>query len=198
MLARGLVVAYPTDTVYGLAVDPRNPEAVRRLFALKARDASSALTLIAADLEQARLAAELGETAEQLARAFWPGPLTIVGLARAGLTAEAVAGGDTVGVRVPDHAVAVALAREAGFPVTATSANVSGQPASSSAAVVLAALPALTPSSTQVHRREGCRPRSSGACDGHVELVRAGAVSWERVLTLESLFEDRALEEALE
>ena len=68
----------PTDTLYGLAVDPRNAAAVQRLYALKGRPEASALTLIAADLAQARLAARLTPPAEVLARAWWPGPLTVV------------------------------------------------------------------------------------------------------------------------
>src|SRR5918993_1589662 len=82
MIHDGLVVAYPTDTLYGLAVDPRNAGAVRRLFELKGRPESSALTLIAADLPQARAAGEMAVTAERLAATWWPGPLTIVMRAR--------------------------------------------------------------------------------------------------------------------
>src|SRR3954452_11965630 len=78
----GLVVAYPTDTVYGLAVDPRNADAVRRLFALKGRPESSALTLIAADLAQVGAAGEMSADAGRLAARWWPGPLTIVMRAR--------------------------------------------------------------------------------------------------------------------
>src|SRR3954471_7131728 len=75
MLRRGLVVAYPTDTLYGLAVDPRNADAVRRLFALKGRPESSALTLIAADAAQVRGVGEMTAQAARLAEQWWPGPL---------------------------------------------------------------------------------------------------------------------------
>src|SRR5215831_4905635 len=78
MIRAGRIVAYPTDTLYGLAVDPRSAAAVERLYALKGRPETSALTLIAADVEQARLAARLTPVAETLARRWWPGPLTIV------------------------------------------------------------------------------------------------------------------------
>src|SRR5690349_19470370 len=84
MVGDGLVVAYPTDTLYGLAVDPRNADAVRRLFALKGRPETSALTLIAADAEQARVAGDMTGHAERLAARWWPGPLTIVVPAHAG------------------------------------------------------------------------------------------------------------------
>src|SRR4029079_3463144 len=78
MIRAGLVVAYPTDTLYGLAVDPRNAYAVTRLFARKGRPERSPLTLIAADVAHVRAAAEMSAQAERLAAAWWPGPLTIV------------------------------------------------------------------------------------------------------------------------
>src|SRR3954468_4564822 len=118
MIRRGLVVAYPTDTLYGLAVDPRNAEAVSRLYDLKGRAETSALTLIAADLAHVRAAAEMTAQAERLATRWWPGPLTIVLRARGIIARETLAGGTTVGVRVPGHAVAVALARDSGFAIT--------------------------------------------------------------------------------
>ncbi|HEX4565491.1 MAG TPA: Sua5/YciO/YrdC/YwlC family protein, partial [Vicinamibacterales bacterium] len=91
-LREGLIVAYPTDTLYALAVDPRNAAAVQRLYAVKGRPETSALTLIAADLPQARRAAHLTAPAEVLAREWWPGPLTIVVYADATLTPAALAG----------------------------------------------------------------------------------------------------------
>ena len=182
LIRDGLVVAYPTDTLYGLAVDPRNDAAVRRLFALKGRPESSALTLIAADLAQAREAAEVTAAAERLAAEWWPGPLTIVMRARPGLAAGTLAGGTTVGVRVPGHAVAVALARESGFCVTATSANRSGEAAASSPEALTAALP-------DVDAILDAGPAPGGAPSTLVEvsargatLLRAGVVPWERVL----------------
>src|SRR3954469_23901829 len=113
LIRRGLVVAYPTDTVYGLAVDPRNAGAVKRLFDLKGRPETSALTLIAADLSHVRAAGEMTADAERLAAHWWPGPLTIVVPARAILARETLAGGETVGIRIPDHAAAIALAHDA-------------------------------------------------------------------------------------
>src|SRR5882672_953130 len=88
LIRDGLVVAYPTDTLYGLAVDPRNAAAVRRLYELKGRAEGSALTLIAADLAHARAAGDLTPNAERLAARWWPGPLTIVVRARPILARE--------------------------------------------------------------------------------------------------------------
>lgn len=182
MIRDGLIVAYPTDTLYGLAVDPRNRAAVRRLYALKGRAESSALTLIAADIAQARLAARLTPAAEALAARWWPGPLTIVVRAGESLAPEALAGGETVGIRVPDHAVAVDLAREAGFCITATSANRSGEAAPASADAVLAALPHVDAIVDAGPARGGAPSTIVSALDRDIALIRDGAVPWKRVL----------------
>ena len=182
MIRSGLVVAYPTDTLYGLAVDPRNAGAVRRLFDLKGRPETSALTLIAADLAQVREAAEMTAAAERLAGRWWPGPLTIVIAARPALARETLAGGATVGVRVPDHPVAAALARAAGFCVTATSANRSGLAATAAADAVAEALPGLDAVLDAGPAPGGLPSTIVNACERDVTLVRAGAVPWDRVL----------------
>ena len=181
-IGRGLVVAFPTDTVYGLAVDPRNAEAVQRLFALKGRPETSALTLIASDLEQVRAVAEMDATAERLAELWWPGPLTIVLRARDGLAAETLAGGSTVGVRIPNHPVARALARASYFCVTATSANPSGQPAVSSAEAVVRALPGVDVILDAGESHGGAPSTIVDGSNDTITLVRAGAIDWERVL----------------
>ena len=186
VLNRGGLVAYPTDTLYGLATDPRRDDAVARLFAAKGRDATAAVPLIAASLDQAREAAIFGDRELRLARAFWPGPLTIVLPARSGLAAAALGGGTTVALRVPAHAVARALAAAFGFPITATSANRSGTfPAVTGAGVVEAL-------DTVLDRQDvllDCGAVTGGPPSTIVEmaesgprLVRAGAVAWNRVL----------------
>lgn len=182
-LRDGLIVAYPTDTLYALGVDPRNPAAVQRLYALKGRPETAALTLIAADVTQARRAAHLTTRAEVLARAWWPGPLTIVVYAEPTLTPAALAGGNTVGIRVPDHAVAVDLARAADFCITATSANRSGEPAPASPDEVLAAVPGVDAILDAGPAPGGAPSTIVAVLDRDVTLIRAGAVPWERVLT---------------
>jgi L-threonylcarbamoyladenylate synthase len=182
MIRDGLVVAYPTDTLYGLAVDPRNADAVQRLYALKGRPETSALTLIAADIAQASRAAALTPLAERLARDWWPGPLTIVLPADSVLAPSALAGGRTVGIRVPAHAVAVELAREAGFCITATSANRSGSPPCSSPDAVRAALPDLDAIVDAGPAPGGDPSTIVGASDRAVTLIRTGALPWDRVL----------------
>jgi L-threonylcarbamoyladenylate synthase len=182
LLRDGRVVANPTDTLYGLAVDPRNAVAVRRVFELKGRAETSALTLIAADEAQAEAAAEFNTLASRLAAHWWPGPLTIVVTARPFLAREMLADGTTVGIRVPDHPVAQALARAFGFPVTATSANRSGTIAAVTAEDVIEMLPGIDAVIDGGHVRGGAPSTLVSAHDGRETLLREGAVAWDRVI----------------
>jgi L-threonylcarbamoyladenylate synthase len=182
MVRAGLIVAYPTDTLYGLAVDPRNAEAVRRLYELKGRPETSAMTLIAADVSHVRAAGDLTADAERLAARWWPGPLTVVVPARPILAREGLANGTTVGVRIPDSLVASAFARDTGFCVTATSANRSGAAAAATPAAVAAALPDVDAILDAGPSRGGAPSTIVDASTGRVTLIRAGAVPWERVL----------------
>ncbi len=185
-LAAGEVVAYPTDTLYGLAVDPRNAEAVTRLFAVKGRAGEAAVPVIAADLDQ--VLAQVGRMTDadlRLAARFWPGPLSLVIEAWPALAPGVASAAGTVAVRVPALAVAREMARSAGHPITATSANLTGcapavtadevaQALGEAVAIVVDAGPATGgPPSTIVRVRAG-----------RAELVRAGAIPWSRVLEL--------------
>lgn len=183
VLRNGGVVAYPTDTLYGLAVDPRNTAAVARLFALKERDTSSAIPLIAASLEQARDAGAFSNLHLRLAKSFWPGPLTIVLPAAAVIARELLGAGSTVALRVPAHPTAQALAARHGFCITSTSANRSGELAATTAQqvsnelmtgidLVLDGGPSPGGAPSTIVDVTGDRPR----------LVRAGAIAWDRVL----------------
>jgi L-threonylcarbamoyladenylate synthase len=179
----GGVVAFPTDTLYGLAVDPRSDEALERLFAAKGRDAGVAVPLIAADMSQAREMGTFGETELRLARAFWPGPLTIVVPASPAVSRRALGGRDTVGIRVPAHEVAAALCRSATICLTATSANLSGHPAPASAADIDPELLARIDGVLDAGPAPGGPPSTVVTIvSGRAELVRAGAIAWERVL----------------
>jgi L-threonylcarbamoyladenylate synthase len=127
-LREGLVVAYPTETVYGLGVDARSSGALARLRELKGRDAEQGLSLLIADLAVLEhWAPQLPARARALARAFWPGPLTLVVPVAAGPLA-AVATSDGVGFRCSPQPTAAALAAAFGAPLVSTSANRSGQP----------------------------------------------------------------------
>ncbi|ETT42089.1 Sua5/YciO/YrdC/YwlC family protein [Paenibacillus sp. FSL R7-269] len=139
LLRNGETVAFPTETVYGLGADARNTAAVEAVFAAKGRPSDNPLIVHIArreDLE--RLVTEVHPVASALIDAFWPGPLTLVLPVRPGVLSPLVTAGlDTVGVRMPDHPVALALLRAADCPVAAPSANRSGRPSPTLAAHVL-------------------------------------------------------------
>lgn len=181
-LRAGRVVAYPTDTLYGLAVDPRDDGAVERLFALKGRDARVAVPLVASSLQQAMQAGELGPREQRVAQAYWPGPLSIVVPARDSLARSALGGGRTVALRVPAHAVARQLAAQLGFCVTATSANATGQPPAATADAVAIALPGVD-LLLDGGDAPGGAPSTIIAFDrDRPVLLRAGAIPWDRVI----------------
>ncbi len=182
LLRDGRVVGFPTDTFYGLAVDPRNAAAVRRLYELKGRAGTSALTLIAADVSQAEHCVALDTSARALATAWWPGPLTIVAAATTAVVPEVLAGGTTVGVRVPDHAIARALARTFEFCITATSANRSGEPPAVTAKDVLTALPDVDCVIDGGPTPGGAPSTIVDARAGGPRLLREGAIAWDRVI----------------
>lgn len=128
LLARGGLVAVPTETVYGLAGDARNPTAIARIFAAKGRPASNPLISHVADLDAARALAHVPPLAERLAAAFWPGPLTLVLPRRADspVCDLACAGLNTIALRVPAHPLMRQLLAATRFPLAAPSANPSG------------------------------------------------------------------------
>ena len=182
VLRRGGVIAYPTDTLYALGVDPRIGDAVARLFEVKGRDHAQAVPLIAADEEQVRQVAELSPLGERLARRFWPGPLTLVVLARAPLASGVRSPDGSVAVRVPRHDVSRDLAAGLGFCITATSANVSGHPPAAAAAAVQQALGDRI-DLVLAGDAPGGPPSTIVDVRGEVpRLVRAGVVPFDRVL----------------
>jgi L-threonylcarbamoyladenylate synthase len=182
-LRSGAVVAYPTDTLYGLAVDPRSDDAVERLFAAKGRERGMAVPIIASGLAQAQMAGAFGPRELRLAEVFWPGPLSIVIPAARVMSRSALGGKTTIAVRVPSHAVARALATVFGFCITATSANLSGAPATASPDVVAATFEQQVDVLLDAGPAPGGPPSTLVGFDetGPV-LIRAGAIAWERVL----------------
>jgi L-threonylcarbamoyladenylate synthase len=137
VLARGGVVAFPTETFYGLGAAALDADAVRRVFALKGRPANNPLLVIVDGIAMAETVAEIPERARPLIARHWPGALTLVFRARTVVPEEIGAGTGTVGVRWSRHPVARGLATALGAPVTAPSANPSGAaPASAAADVV--------------------------------------------------------------
>lgn len=134
VLRSGGTVAFPTETVYGLGADALNPEAVQKVFAAKGRPSDNPLIVHLAGVEMLEdYVDEIPPVAEKLAEAFWPGPLTMV-LKRSILVSDLVSAGlETVGVRVPNHPVALALLRKFGEGIVAPSANLSGRPSPTTA-----------------------------------------------------------------
>jgi len=170
VLKRGGVVVFPTETAYGLAADATNTKAVAKIYQIKGREAGKSLPLIASDQKMAERYVRLSPAMKKLAKIHWPGPLTIVsppnkGKSGGGLARRVVRDG-TIAIRVADHAIARALAKGLGEPITATSANLSGQPTCYSARAVhkqgvvadfvidIGALPRRKPS-TIVAEKEG-------------------------------------------
>jgi L-threonylcarbamoyladenylate synthase len=182
-IREGGIVAFPTDTLYGLAVDPFSRDAVRRLFALKGRAASQAIALVAADRTQVELRlGELSPLAGALADGFWPGPLTLIIAASPRLADEVTSGTRRVGVRVPAHNVARLLCQMVGGPVTATSANVSGHQPTSTAAAIEPAIRARIELLLDAGETPGGAPSTIVDVTGReARLVRTGAIAWERI-----------------
>jgi L-threonylcarbamoyladenylate synthase len=185
-LDEGLVVAVPTDTVYGLAVDPWRAGAVERLFALKQRQREVPLPILVGARDQvAVVAGRLGGAAAILADRYWPGPLTIVVPRADGFTVDL--GGPpsargTVGVRWPDHPVVQQLCREHG-PLAVTSANRHGSPPATTADQVGRAFP--EPVSVSVIVDGGvCRgvPSTVVECrESETRCLREGSIEWSEI-----------------
>ena len=180
----GLVIAIPTDTLYGLAADPFREDAVVRVFEAKGRPPERAVPLIAADAEQvvASLGA-LSTTARRLADAFWPGPLTLLVKAPDALPDIVTGGTGRVGVRVPAHATARALCRACDTPLTATSANISDRPATNDPDEVARTLASRIELLIDNGKTPGGAPSTIvDVTNDMPRLVRPGALEWDRVL----------------
>ena len=183
-LRSGGVVAFPTDTFYGLAVDASSPACVQTLFELKGRDGRAAVPLIAASTAQVeQCCGALGTQARRLAEEFWPGPLSLIFHAPASIAAEVRGGEGSIAIRVPAHPMARALCHAWGAPLTATSANRSGRPP----ARTVEELGDLARDARVLVLDAGATPGGlpSTIVDARAAqpvLVRAGAIAWERVL----------------
>ncbi len=200
LLRAGEVVGMPTETVYGLAANALDGAAVAKIFLAKGRPQDNPLIVHIADKEQlSTLARMVPESARKLADAFWPGPLTIILPKAACIQDEVSAGLDTVGIRLPSHPVARALIREAGVPLAAPSANLSGRPSTTTSGHVMDDLGGKIPAIVE-----------GGPCAVGVEstvvslagnvprLLRPGGVSLEQLESvLGSVEVDRALREKI-
>lgn len=186
LLRSGEVVAFPTDTVYGVGAHAFQPEAVAALYAVKNRPTSKAIPILVAQTEDmARVARHVPAVAWELAERFWPGGLTLV-LPRAQKVPSVItAGSDTVAIRCPDHHIPLALANAIGAPLAATSANLSGNPSPTTARQVVEQLAGRVPLIIDGGQCPGGVP--STVIDLSVSpprLLRAGAISAEVLLGL--------------
>jgi L-threonylcarbamoyladenylate synthase len=183
VIRSGGIVAFPTDTLYGLAADPFDHDAVARIFAVKGRAGAHALPLIAADHEQ--VAARIGPlsiVSQQLAARFWPGPLTLLVRSPVNLAANVIDDTGTVGVRVPAHAVARAFCRACSSPLTATSANLSGHEPSANPDEVARLLGHRIDLLIDAGPTKGGPPSTIvDAIGPSLRLVRAGAIGWHEI-----------------
>jgi L-threonylcarbamoyladenylate synthase len=182
-LRTGDPIVYPTETFYGIGADAFSTEALERIFAIKGRDAAKTIALIAHDEASAfAIASEVPELARRLARAFWPGPLTIVMPARDRISPVLLGPGGGIGVRVSSHPVARALARGLGHPITATSANLSGVAPARTTAEARATLSDRIEVFVEGGTLAGGMPSTVIECDRDGwKLIREGAISADQI-----------------
>jgi len=182
-LRAGEVVVYPTETFYGIAADAFEPEALERIFEIKGRDTAKTIALIAHDAAAAfAIAREVPEIARRLAAAFWPGPLTIVMPARSGIPNALIGPDGGVGIRVSSHPIARTLAYGLGRPITATSANRSGEPPARTIAEARAALGDKVKVFVEGGTLTAGAPSTVVQCDRDGwRLLRAGAIGVDKI-----------------
>ena len=176
----GQVVAYPTETFYGLAVDALAEDALTRLAALKGRGVEKAFSLLVADRNMlSSVCAEVSNLAESLIRKHWPGPLTLALPARPGLPPQIVSDG-FVALRMSPHPLAQALVVAVGRPITATSANPAGAAPPCTAGEVATYFPASACLILDGGATPGGRPSTLARVRGdRLEILRAGAVLFD-------------------
>jgi len=184
VLNNGGVVAFPTETYYGLAVDPLNPLALNHLFALKQRDiAKPILTLVDNRESLASLVHEVPTVYSQLMEKFWPGPLTLIFQAKINLPTLLTAGTSTIGVRQSSHPFARQLLRAFGRPITATSANISGHDAATDAYEVKAQFGNQIDMVFDGGKAPGVLGSTIVGLDGNqLKLIREGVIPYDQIL----------------
>lgn len=184
LVRKGLPVAIPTETVYGLAADATNRDAVARIYAAKGRPSFNPLIVHVPDLAAAQALAWFDETASALAAAFWPGPLTLVLPRTPDCPAAtlATAGLDTIAIRCPAHEAMQALLHASGKPLAAPSANASGRISPTRAEHVLASLDGRIPLIIDAGpTSQGIESTIAAPGDGVVRLLRPGPVTAEMI-----------------
>ena len=185
IIASGGVIAFRTDTFYGLGADPLNPSAIRKIKELKGREDGKPILLLISDDDQVDRFIQQSEFFKLVARGHWPAPLTLIGAARPEVASELTAGTNSLGVRLPDDDSVRALVRACGGALTATSANVSGQPPARTAQEVARYFP--TGIDLIVDAGEATATEPSTVLDvskSEPRLVREGAISRDELKEL--------------
>lgn len=177
ILKNGGIIAYPTETFYGLGAKYDIDSALKRLYEIKQRPGEKAMPLIIGDIEQLSLLADsVNASAKKLINRFWPGPLTILLHSRAGLS-EYIVSENKVAVRIPGESFALKLAKASGFPITATSANISGMPPADSASLVFDYFDDRIDLIVDGGKTKGGLPSTIvDAADAAIKILRKGAV----------------------
>jgi L-threonylcarbamoyladenylate synthase len=183
-IRRGGIVAYPTETFYGLGVSYSDAEALKRLFELKRRPKVKPMPLIIGDAPAlAAVTSSPDRVTLRIIKAFWPGPLTILFAAKAGLLDLITGGSGKVAVRVPGRSFALDLARAVGYPLTATSANISGTPPASGPDEVIGYFGDAVDLLIDGGRTRGGRPSTIiDISEGDIKLVREGVIPYNEIL----------------
>ncbi len=184
VLKGGGIVAFPTETFYGLAVDPLNPLALNHLFSLKQRDTRKPILTLADDRESlSSLVLNVPSIYERLMEEFWPGPLTLIFQARVNLPSLLTAGTSTIGVRQSSHPFARQLLRAFGRPITATSANISGHAAAIDAYEVKVQFGSKIDIVFDGGRTPGIGGSTIVGLDGdRLKFIREGVISFKDIL----------------
>lgn len=201
LLRAGEVVGIPTETVYGLAANALDPDAVRSIFAAKGRPQDNPLIVHIADIPQIYdIAAEVPESALRLAEAFWPGPLTMILPKRERIPMVTSGGLSTVGIRLPSHPLAREIIRAAGVPLAAPSANLSGRPSTTTAQHVLEDLSGKIAAVVEGGACSvGVESTVVSLCGSVPRLLRPGGISLEQLRSVLGEVEvDRALHEKID
>lgn len=179
-ISRGGVIAFRTDTFYGLGADPFNAAAVQKVKDLKGREENKPILVLMSDLEQLdRLIEKRSSAFDELAKRFWPGALTVIGEATSRLPSELTAGTKTVGVRLPDDETVRSLVRACGGVLTATSANPAGELPARTAEKVAKYFGERIDLIVDAGETKTDRPSTVvEAGGGEVKLIREGAIAW--------------------
>jgi len=178
IVTSGGVIAYPTDTFYGLGVDPVNRAAVTKLFVIKGRHARQPILLLIPDVSSVKdWVAEVTPQAEALMKRFWPGPLTLVFKAKEGIVPEITAGTGTIGLRIPGNPLTLRLLTYLGTALTGTSANISGERSLETAEEAAAAVGGSVDLILDGGRTAGGKPSTVvDVTSDRLKMIREGAI----------------------